>query len=217
MSPPMAVRRVSRVECRGARPPPGPGWSGASRGCAPRRTLSARPSSRGPAQPVSPGAAPVQSSAAAGRRSHHQVERRRAVLERSAGLRAAGDLADPHQDGGSRVERHRRASVPAGAGRCSLLAGGAGPGRSVHCGGCERRRLAPRELAGVGPRGGGPHRPGDHPADDDAAADRVRELRVAGGAGRLRLGPHQQVLGGLPGPSVLRRQPGNRRGRGRGP
>ena len=43
---------------------------------------------------------------------------------------------------------------------------------------------------------------------------RVGELHVAGGAGRAGLGAHQQVLRGLPGEALLRRQPGGRRGRG---
>ena len=38
-----------------------------------------------------------------------------------------------------------------------------------------------------------------------------------GGAGRLGVDPHQQVRRGLPGPALLRRQPGHRRGRGPGP
>ena len=42
----------------------------------------------------------------------------------------------------------------------------------------------------------------------------VGELHLAGGAGGHRLGAHQQVLRGLPGQALLRRQRGHRRGRG---
>ena len=67
------------------------------------------------------------------------------------------------------------------------------------------------------PRGGRPDRPGARPPADDPAADRVGELHLAGGAGRHRLGVDQQVLRGLPGPPLLRRQPDHRRGGGPGP
>ena len=66
-------------------------------------------------------------------------------------------------------------------------------------------------------RGGRPHRPGARAPADDAAADRLGELHLAGRAGRLRLGADQQVRRGLPGPPLLRRQPDHRRGRGPGP
>ena len=47
-----------------------------------------------------------------------------------------------------------------------------------------------------------------------ARADRVRELRLRGGARGRGLGAHQQVRRGLPGPPLLRRLRGGRRGRG---
>ena len=62
-------------------------------------------------------------------------------------------------------------------------------------------------LEAVRPRGRR-HRPprGRAPEHDDPA-DRVRELHVAGGARGAGLGAHQQVLRGLPGQALLRRQP----------
>ena len=61
-----------------------------------------------------------------------------------------------------------------------------------------------------------------HPARDRAPehhdpADRVGELHVARGARGAGLGAHQQVLRGLPGQALLRRQPRGRRGRGARP
>ena len=61
-----------------------------------------------------------------------------------------------------------------------------------------------------------PRRRGRSPVHH-APADRLGELHLDRGAGRHRLGAHQQVRRGLPGPALLRRQPGHRRGRGPGP
>ena len=66
------------------------------------------------------------------------------------------------------------------------------------------------ELFDIIERGG--RAPEHHPA-----AHRLGELRLAGRAGGHGLGPHQQVLRGLPGQALLRRQRGHRRGRGPGP
>ncbi len=74
-----------------------------------------------------------------------------------------------------------------------------------------------RRRAGRRSRGRRSHRPGAGPPADDAAADRVGELHLAGRPGRDRLGAHQQVRGGLSGPALLRGQPDHRRGRGPGP
>ena len=54
-------------------------------------------------------------------------------------------------------------------------------------------------------------------AEHHAPAHRLGELHLARGAGSHRLGAHQQVLRGLSGQAVLRRQRGHRRGRGAGP
>ena len=50
--------------------------------------------------------------------------------------------------------------------------------------------------------------------DHDAAAHRLRELHLAGGDGRHRVAPDQQVRRGVPGKALLRRQRHHRRGRG---
>ena len=59
-----------------------------------------------------------------------------------------------------------------------------------------------------------PHRPRGRAPEHHPPADRQRELHLAGGAARHRLGAHQQVQRGLPGQALLRRQRGHRRGRG---
>ena len=74
-----------------------------------------------------------------------------------------------------------------------------------------------RRLAGGRPRGRRAARCRDRPPVDHPAAHRLGELHLAGRAGRLGLGAHQQVRRGLPGPPLLRRQPGHRRGGGPGP
>ena len=51
---------------------------------------------------------------------------------------------------------------------------------------------------------------------NDAGDDRLGELRPPGGARRRRLGAHQQVRRGLPGPPLLRRLRGGRRRRAAG-
>ena len=61
------------------------------------------------------------------------------------------------------------------------------------------------------------HRPRAGAPEHHDPADRQRELHLAGGAAGHRLGAHQQVLRGLSGQALLRRQPVHRRGRGPGP
>ena len=60
------------------------------------------------------------------------------------------------------------------------------------------------------------HRPRARTPEHDDPADRVRELHLARGPRGAGLGPHQQVLRGLPGEALLRRQLRRRRGRGAG-
>ena len=79
------------------------------------------------------------------------------------------------------------------------------------------RRLPLRPLAGRRPRGRRLIGQEVDRQSTHAAAHRLGELHLAGGAGRLGLGPDQQVLRGLSGPALLRRQPGHRRGGGPGP
>ena len=81
--------------------------------------------------------------------------------------------------------------------------------------------LAPRRLPDRPPgRGRSRDRRGPAPRARapaiDAGDDRVGELRAPGGPRRRRLGAHQQVRRGLPGPSLLRRLRGGRRRRGAG-
>ena len=60
------------------------------------------------------------------------------------------------------------------------------------------------------------HRSGTDPSEHHPAAHCLRELRLSGGPGGLRLGANQQVRRGLPGQALLRRQRARRRGRGPG-
>ena len=57
------------------------------------------------------------------------------------------------------------------------------------------------------------HRAGARAPEHDDPADRVGELHVAGRARGAGFGAHQQVLRGLSGQALLRRQPRGRRGR----
>ena len=69
-----------------------------------------------------------------------------------------------------------------------------------------RHRTRLRDRAAAGARG--------RASDDRPAADRQRELHVAGRAARHRLGAHEQVRRGLPGQALLRRQRQRRLDRG---
>ena len=68
-------------------------------------------------------------------------------------------------------------------------------------------------LAEVDPEIARGARPRARAPAGDARDDRVRELRAAGRARRSRLGAHEQVRRGLPGPPLLRRLRGGRRRR----
>src|SRR5215470_9071781 len=59
-------------------------------------------------------------------------------------------------------------------------------------------------AGGRRPRGGAAGRGGGRTPVPEDPADRVRELRVGGRPRSHRLGPHEQVLGGLRGPPLLR-------------
>ena len=61
------------------------------------------------------------------------------------------------------------------------------------------------------------HRPRGRAPEHDDPADRLGELHLARGARGPGVGAHQQVLRGLPGQALLRRQPRRRRGRGARP
>ena len=77
-----------------------------------------------------------------------------------------------------------------------------------------RRDHRIRRPGGDRPRDRRHHPARGRAAEHDDPADRVGELHVAGGARRAGVGAHEQVLRGLPGEALLRRQLRRRRGRG---
>ena len=149
--------------------------------------------------------------------------------------RPLDDVADPVGQGAEGLRDHgRRARRPDHLAGRPALAGRAGrgvrltvdrprrPGRQTgrHPGRRHpRTRGATRDALANRPRYRAvrPDRERGRAPEHHAAADRLRELRLAGGARGDRLGPDEQVLRGLSGQALLRRQRVHRRDRGSGP